>query len=173
MPECVAKAASHLLGRSDTPTLTQIVTAFRGTRATLGREGLGKAGAQSRLNKKRKLTLAQTNSVSCSDVCEAVLIQHGYPIAVIWEALAKCGPDLKAAVEYCLQQSATATSEVPVPDGTVSSSGQSAANFVDLKETEVAPTTMEDPVTEDVAAHNLMVEMGFPVNQITLSLIHI
>ena len=132
LPESVTKAAAHRLGRLDAPNLSQIVTAFRGKRATMGGEGVGKAPLRSRAHGRSRVAETSCESVRCSDVCKAILSEHGYPTEVIAEALAACGPDLKATVAYCLQRASGEGASVPVPDSThrVSSaraSGQGAS----------------------------------------------
>ena len=52
VPKSVEDSAAKRLGRSDKPTLAQIVTAFRGTHSTMGKEGLSKN--TSKPNRKQK-----------------------------------------------------------------------------------------------------------------------
>ena len=97
LPDSVCEAARQRLGRSDQVGLSQVVESFRGKRNVLGGEGVNK-----REGKRRRSLATQkcTRPCQCTDICHALLREHGYLETDITAALNVFGADLEKAADY-------------------------------------------------------------------------
>ena len=86
-------------------------------------------------------------------MCENVLREHGYSDVIVREAMATCGHSVQRAVEYCIWKVENSADVSLAPAGDTATQ-----NFE------------KDAMTEQEAAHSLIIDMGFPTQQVTETL---
>ena len=162
-PPSLIEGARQRLGGIDKVSMAQVVAAFRGTRQVLKGDGIQKSRRSSKLtgdaqgksleSAGRSEEIPPEPASGSSDpagcpknkimihACRKVLREHGFSEGDIEDALKQCGFDLQRAVEVCIQRSRGM--EMDAHTGSTS---------------------------DDDASLGLMIDMGFRVQDVTVSL---